>query len=115
MNKLNKCLIAADKLYGIFPFEVLEEMYGETLDKEEAIKAARGKLDYVDSNLDEFEALGYGPGYFTPTQYEDGEEYKKYKAQGDKLHINEREVEYLLYKLVLCQDLAQNKMRSSVS
>lgn len=65
MNKLNKCLIAAEKLQGVFPFEVLEEMYEESLDKEEAINAVRGKLDYIDSNLDEFEALGYGPGYFT--------------------------------------------------
>lgn len=39
-------------------------MYGESLDKEEAINAARGKLDYIDSNLDEFETLGYGPGCF---------------------------------------------------
>ena len=41
------------------------------------------KFDYIHSNLDEFEALGYAPGYFTPTIYEDGEEYEKYKAQGD--------------------------------
>lgn len=40
-------------------------MYEESLDKEEAINAARGKLDYIDSNLDEFKTLGYGPGYFT--------------------------------------------------
>lgn len=95
---LNKCLDAAEKLYGVFPLKVLEEMYGDKLDKEEAIEAARGRFDYIDSNLDEFEELGYAPGYFTPTQYEDGEEYEKYKAQGDKLHINEKEVEYLLDK-----------------
>lgn len=35
------------------------------MDKEEAINAARGKLDYIDSNQDEFETLGYGPGCFT--------------------------------------------------
>lgn len=98
MKELHKCLVAAEKLYGVFPFEVLEKMYDEKLDKDEAIEAARGRFDYIDSNLDEFEELGYEPGYFTPTQYEDGEEYEKYKAQGDKLHINEKEVEYLLEK-----------------
>ena len=40
-------------------------MYEEPLDKEEAINAARGKLDYIDSNQEEFETLGYGPGCFT--------------------------------------------------
>lgn len=40
-------------------------MYEESLDEEEAINAVRGKLDYIDFNLDEFVALGYGPGYFT--------------------------------------------------
>ena len=40
-------------------------MYEEPLDKEEAINATRGKLDYIESNLDEFETLGYGSGYFT--------------------------------------------------
>ena len=41
-------------------------MYEEPLDKEEAINATRGKLDYIESNLDEFETLGgYGLGYFT--------------------------------------------------
>lgn len=98
MNKLNKCLMVAEKLYGVFPFGVLEEMYGEKLDKEVTIEAARGQLDYMDSNLEEFKEMGYGPGYFTPTIYEDGEEYEKYKALGDKLHISEREVEYLLEK-----------------
>ena len=34
-------------------------MYEESLDKEEAINAVRGKLDYIDSNLDEFERVGY--------------------------------------------------------
>lgn len=33
-------------------------MYEEPLDKEEAINATRGKLDYIESNLDEFETLG---------------------------------------------------------
>lgn len=40
-------------------------MYEESLDKEETINAARGKLDYIDSNLDEFETLRYDPGCFT--------------------------------------------------
>ena len=95
---LDKCFKAAEMLYGVFPFGVLERLYGGKLDRDETIKAAEGKFDYIDSNLDEFEALGYAPGYFTPTIYEDGEEYEKYKARGDKLHISEREVEYLLEK-----------------
>ena len=33
-------------------------MYEEPLDKEEAINATRGKLDYIESNLNEFETLG---------------------------------------------------------
>ncbi|MGN8762220.1 YecA family protein [Oribacterium sp. HCP3S3_B9] len=74
----------------------MERLYGGKLDRDETIKAAEGKVDYIDSNLDEFEALSYAPGYFTPTIYEDGEEYEKYKAQGDKLHISEREVELLI-------------------
>ena len=93
---LDKCLKAAEMLYGVFPFGVLERLYGGKLDRDETIKAAEGKFDYIDSNLDEFEALGYAPGYFTPTIYEDGEEYEKYKARGDKLHISEREVELLI-------------------
>lgn len=87
---LEKCLNAAEILYGVFPIGVLERLYGRKLDRDETIKVAEGKFDYIDSNLDEFEALGYTPGYFTPTIYEDGEEYAKYKAQGDKLHISER-------------------------
>lgn len=93
---LEKCLNAAEILYGVFPIGVLERLYGRKLDRDETIKVAEGKFDYIDSNLDEFEALGYTPGYFTPTIYEDGEEYAKYKAQGDKLHISEREVELLI-------------------
>lgn len=93
---LDKCFKAAEMLYGVFPFGVLERLYGGKLDRDETIKAAEGKFDYIDSNLDEFEALGYAPGYFTPTIYEDGEEYEKYKARGDKLHISEREVELLI-------------------
>ena len=86
---LDKCLKAAEMLYGVFPFGVLERLYGGKLDRDETIKAAEGKFDYIDSNLDEFEALGYAPGYFTPAIYEDGEEYEKYKARGDC--INRRE------------------------
>ena len=93
---LDKCFKAAEMLYGVFPFGVLERLYGGKLDRDETIKAAEGKFDYIDSNLDEFEALGYAPGYFTPTIYEDGEEYENYKARGDKLHISEREVELLI-------------------
>lgn len=93
---LDKCLIAADKLYSIFPFEVFEEMYGEPLDKEAAIEAARGKLDFVDSNLDDFEALGYGPGYFTPTQYEDVVITDE-TTRDEALHASEDEIEFLLY------------------
>ena len=93
---LDKCFKAAEMLYGVFPFGVLERLYGGKLDRDETIKAAEGKFDYIDSNLDEFEALGYAPGYFTPAIYEDGEEYEKYKARGDKLHISEREVELLI-------------------
>ena len=62
---LDKCLKAAEMLYGVFPFGVLERLYGGKLDRDETIKAAEGKFDYIDSNLDEFEALGYAPGYFT--------------------------------------------------
>lgn len=93
---LDKCLVAAEKLYGVFPFDVLEEMFGSSLDRDETIKAAEGKLDFIDSTLDEFASLGYDSGYFTPTQYEDGEEFEKYKAQGDRLHISEREAELLI-------------------
>lgn len=82
---LDKCFKAAEMLYGVFPFGVLERLYGGKLGRDETIKAAEGKFDYIDSNLDEFEALGYAPGYFTPIIYEDGEEYEKYKAQGDKM------------------------------
>ena len=80
---LDKCLNAAEKLYGVFHFTVLERIYGGKLDRDETIKAAEGKFDYIHSNLDEFEALGYAPGHFTPAICEDGEEYEKYKAQGD--------------------------------
>ena len=37
---LDKCLVAAEKLYGVFPFDVLEEMFGSSLDRDETIKAA---------------------------------------------------------------------------
>ena len=45
---LDKCLVAAEKLYGVFPFDVLEEMFGSSLDRDETIKAAEGKLDFID-------------------------------------------------------------------
>lgn len=38
-------------------------MYVGKLDRDETIKAAEGKFDYIDSNLDEFEALGYQAVY----------------------------------------------------
>lgn len=35
---LDKCLNAAEKLYGVFPFGVLERIYGRKLDRERAVK-----------------------------------------------------------------------------
>lgn len=39
---LDKCFKAAEMLYGVFPFGVLERLYGGKLGRDETIKAAEG-------------------------------------------------------------------------
>lgn len=70
----------AVRLYGIFPYEVLEKLYGGPLNKDEVIAFVKENpylgLEYVDYPA--FEKFGYKSGYFRPVEKSD-----LLKVQGD--------------------------------
>lgn len=100
---LGKCIRVAEMLYCAFPYEILAELYAKKeaghLDKEETIRlAAENGMEYADGNLDVFEELGYGEGFFRPALAED-EEYQKYKKMNTPFadaHLSELEVDCII-------------------
>ena len=108
---LAKCFATAEKLYCVYPYEILEELYErgakDDFDKGEALAYIDEVdfilMDYVDETHPAFEVLGYHePGFFVPRIIDDKTQYKIYKEAADKgdayalAHINAKEVECLI-------------------
>lgn len=107
---LKRCFYTAALMYGMYPYEVLEELYAkgadDKLDKDEVLdfveQAPYVDVEYYDTEFAVFKELGYGPGFFRPVVTEDKEQYRKYKVNADKgnvyakLHISEKEIDALL-------------------
>lgn len=108
---LEKCAQAGEFLYGIYPYEVLMQMYrlkesGKVL-KTELRAAINGSaalmLEYIQRRLLTFYEMGYHEaGYILPSIPQDGEA-ADFFAQAAKagnpyavLHVDPDEVEYLL-------------------
>lgn len=115
MNKnwLGKCFDLAEVLYGVYPYEVLKELYKRggcgDLQKHEAISFLEEnsylETDYVNATNPAFKALGYHePGFFKPAIENEGAVYEYNKQCADNgsalalLHISKSETDNLLKK-----------------
>lgn len=108
MNKewLEKCFEVAEKLYCVFTYDVLKQLYARggygELSEDEAVEFGKMKrMEYVDATLSEFEDME--PGFFRPELIdEDDEKYEEVKKQADagdqynRMHLYENEIDELL-------------------